>query len=82
MEDIFKDLSSLCDPHPVVSIRGNQPGKKDGQAKKGPLPVVPKARPVSAEPAAWSPRALIDRSLQGMGRALALSWRRLKEVNA
>ena len=34
MEDIFKDLSSLCDPHPIVSIRCSQPGKKDGQAKK------------------------------------------------
>jgi len=82
MEDIFEDLSSLCDPHPIVSIRGNQPEKKEGQTKKEALPVVPKARPVSAEPAAWSPRALIDRSLQGMGRALALSRQRIKEVNA
>ena len=61
MDDIFKDLSSLCDPHPIASIRGNQPGKKDGQAKKEALPVFPKARPVSAEPAAWSPRVLIGR---------------------
>ena len=82
MEDIFKDLSSLCDPHPIVSIRSNQPGKKDSQARKGPLPVVPKTRPVSAEPAAWSPRALIDRSLQGMGRAAALSWHRIKAATA
>jgi len=82
MEDIFKDLSSLCDPRAIVSIRGNQPGKKDNQAKKEALPVVPKARPVSAEPAFWSPTALIGRLLQGMGRAAALSWRRIKEVNA
>jgi hypothetical protein len=82
MEDIFKDLTSLCDPHPIVSIRGNQPGKKDGQAEKEAPPVVPKTRPVLAEAAAWSPRTLIDRSLQGMSRALALSWRRIKEVNA
>jgi len=82
MDDIFKDLSSLCDPHPIVSIRGSQPGKKEGQTKKEALSVVSKARPLSAEPAAWSPRALIDRSLQGMGRAAALSWHRIKAATA
>ena len=27
MEDIFKNLSSLCDPHPISSIRGNAKGR-------------------------------------------------------
>ena len=82
MEDIFKDLSSLCDPHPIVRIRGSQAGKKNGQAKKEALPVVPKARPVRAEPAAWSSRVLIGCLLQGMGKAAAASWQRIKAITA
>ena len=83
MEDIFKNLPSLCDPSPIVSIRGNQGGRKDGHATKHPAAQSgSRAGQVSAERNAWLPLALIGRSLQGMARAVALSWQRIKTVSA
>jgi len=83
MEDIFKDLPSLCDPRPFGSLRGNQGKKKDHQAMK-----YPAARPdskagqVPAGRVALPSFVLIGRSLQTMARAVALSWQRIKAVGA
>jgi len=83
MEDIFKDLPSLCDPRPTVSVRSNQGKKKDGRAMKhSAVRSGSRARQVSADGAALSPLALISRSLQGMARAVELSWQRIKAVSA
>jgi len=83
MEDIFKDLPSLCDPRPTVSVRSNQGKKKDGRAmKRSAVRPGSRARHVSADHAALSPVELISHSLRGMWRAATLSWRRIKAVSA
>ena len=83
MDDIFKDLPSLCDQRPIVSVRGNQGGRKDGHATKhAAAQSSSRAGQVSAERNAWLFLALIGRSLQGMARAVALSWQRIKAVSA
>ena len=79
MEDIFKNLPSLCDPSPIVSIRGNQGGKKDAKImRQSATRSGSEAGLVSAQLAARSLLVLIGRT----GRAVTLSWQRIKEVNA
>jgi len=83
MEDIFKDLPSLCDPRPTVSVRSNQDKKKDGRAmKRSAVRPGSRARHVSAERAALSLLELISHWLQGMWRAATLSWQRIKAASA
>lgn len=81
MEDIFKNLTCMCEHGPIVSVKGNGAGEKH---KKGMNRVIGRsgfrgAMLFGLTPHG-SPVALVCRFSAGMKRAVAMSWRRVMEA--